>query len=117
DFFRGAIIAMDSAKALGLNFDFDIVDTGSSKLSSNLLSSAKGANLIASDAIILPSYEKNAQEIASVVSDKNIPVVTISNLPMQKETSNLYEAVPSINVERKTMLDYLSSQKNSSLIV
>ena len=117
DFFRGALMAMDSAKALGLNFELDIFDTGSSKLSSNLMAMAKDANLNSFDAIIVSSYEKSAQDIASVVTKNNIPVVTISNLPVNKETSNLYEAVPSINAQRKTMLDYISSKKDSNLIV
>ncbi len=117
DFYRGALIAIDSAKSLGLNIDFDIVNIGSAKLSSELVTVAKNANIKSSDAIILPFYQNSIQDLAATVAENDVPVVTTSNLSKDKETPNLYEAVPSVYAQRKTMLDYLSSKNNSNLIV
>lgn len=116
DFFRGALIAMDSAKSLGLKFQFNIVNIGDAKLSSDLVAKAEKANVNSFDAMILPFYEKSVQDLASVVNE-NIPVVTTSNLYTDKETPNLFEAIPSINAQRKVMLDYLASKDNSNIIV
>lgn len=116
DFFRGALIAMDSAKSLGLKFHFNIVNTGSAKLSSDLVAIVKNSNINSFDAIIFPFYEKSVQDLAVLVNN-NIPVVTTSNLYADKETPNLFEAVPSINAQREVMLDYLSSKNASNIIV
>lgn len=116
DFFRGAIIAMDSAKSLGLKFQFNSVNTGVSKLSSDLVTKAEKANVNSYDAVILPFFEKSVQDLAAVVNE-NIPVVTTSNLNIGKETSNLFEAVPSVIEQRKVMLDYLASKDNRNIIV
>ena len=115
DFYRGALIAMDSVRSLGLNFDFDIVNLDTAKLSPEAI--AKNATINSSDAIIVPYYQKNFQEFTAHLALDNIPVITVSSLSETPGSPNLFEAVPSINAQRKTMLDYLSSRKDGNLVV
>lgn len=117
DFFSGAMIAIDSAKALGLKINFDIINLGTTNLSSEQVEIVENANVNSSDAIILPYYQKSVQDLAFVATKYNVPVVTATSPSIKKKASNLYEAVPSANAQRKTILEYLSSKNDGNLIV
>lgn len=116
EFYKGAKIAVDSAKVLGLNFDFNIIETEIVKNNTDLIAKAKNSNVKNAHAIIVPFYDKENEEMASLVSKENIPVISTSTYAAKKSNSNLFEAVPSVNSQRKAMLDYLNN-KNGNIIV
>lgn len=117
DFFRGALMAIDSAKAMGLKVDFDIIDVNSNEFSSKL----KETNSLVDksyNAVFLPFYNQRYKELAAVVAQKEIPLIVAYNEEeVTSEIPNLFEAVPSVKTQRQIMLDYLVSKADRNLIV
>ena len=109
DFYSGALIAIDSAKSLGLNITFDIVNTNT------LSADSKNETVISSDAIILPYFQKSLY--ATIETFDSIPIIIISKSSENFVNLGIFEAVPSPYAQRKTMLDYLSSKNDGNLIV
>lgn len=116
EFYRGAKIAQDSAKALGLDFNIKIVETNSSNRNTKAATLAKENNIGMVDAVLLPFYENDIEEVATLVNDKNIPVLTTSTAILEHGLKNIYHSVPSLNSKRNIMLDYMKA-KDANLIV
>ncbi len=116
DFYAGALVAIDSAKALGLNIDVKIYDSEESKAGSNVSSVIQGNNFREVDAVIGPFYQQHAERAAELLGAAYIPVIS----PLSKETgksyANLYQAMPSTDAGRQAMLDYMMA-KNGNIIV
>src|SRR5690606_35927530 len=60
DFFRAALLAVKSARSLGLNLEIEIMDTGNSKLPADLLNLTNTSNLESPDAIVVTNLPKDA---------------------------------------------------------
>lgn len=109
ELYRGMSTAIDSLKTLGLDFDISELTLDSSNINSQ-------TNLEYYDVILNP-FLTNATGIVTFDSKKDIPFVTanpISNNNNSKIT--VYNAVPSIEMQKKKVLDYLNS-KNANIIV
>lgn len=117
DFFRGALLALDSAKSLGLNIEIEVMETGNSKLSADLLDLTKNSNLKSPDAIVITKLQKDSGGFQSVFEEVNVPVITTSNSMGKNVAANVFEALPSVKVYHQIMLDYLSSFADANLIV
>lgn len=117
EFYRGVRIAQDSAKALGLDFNIDIIETNSSKRNTQAVNLVKESTVEKYDAILAPFYESDAQDIAEFVQEKNIPVVTTSSIIKTTGLKNLYNAVPSLNSKRNIMLDYMINKGGNLIVV
>ena len=116
DFYSGAMMAIDSARTLGLNLDIRIYDSGESKLSSNIADLVKHKNLRDADAIVGPFYQQYAVQLAEALSADNVPVIS----PMSKEESkplpNLFQSMPSEETGKRVMFDYMISKGNVIVI-
>ena len=64
DFYSGALMAIDSAKVLGIDMDIEIYDSQETKNSSNAISIVTQNNLKNADAIIGPFYQTNVEKLA-----------------------------------------------------
>ncbi|MEZ4801693.1 MAG: LysM peptidoglycan-binding domain-containing protein [Gelidibacter sp.] len=117
EFYRGAKIAQDSAKALGLDFNVKIVETNTSKRNTKAAALAKETNLENYDAVLAPFYENDIQEIASVAKEKGIPIVTTSSIIEEQGYKNIYNGVPSVNAKRNIMLDYMKSKEGNLIVI
>ncbi len=117
EFYRGSKIAQDSARALGLNFDIKIAETGHSKKNSKAVAAAEVYLVETYDAILLPFYENDTEEIATLVTNKNTPVITVGNTTNQKGLNNIYNSVPSVNSKRDVILDYINSKDGNLIVV
>lgn len=117
DFYAGVLMAIDSAKTLGLNIDVKILDSQETKNSSNVVNLVQQQKLENVDAIIGPFYQTNVEKVAELVNGKNVPVIS----PLSKETvkyySNLYQSMPSNDMVRNTMFDYLHSKEGNIIAV
>lgn len=111
DFYAGAMIAIDSAKTLGLPLKVNILDAKETSKSSDI-ASLKSA-LTGVNAIVGPFFQSNAESAAAMFPN----AVVVS--PMAKESGqafgNLYHSIPSDEAMRKAMLNYLRS-KNGNVI-
>jgi len=115
DFYSGALVAIDSAKTLGLNIDVKIFDSQENKTSSAISSSFVDANLLKADVVVGPFYQTHAEKTAQLLSKNNIPVIS----PLSKDNSmvysNLYQTMPTTDNLKGAMFDYLN-QKSANLI-
>ena len=67
DFYAGALVAIDSAKVLGLNIDVSIYDSQETKNTSAISSLLKDNNLQSSDVVIGPFYQSNVDKTAELL--------------------------------------------------
>ena len=117
DFYSGALMAIDSAKTLGLNIDVKILDSEESKLSSNVSALVQNNNLLNASAIIGPFYQQYVEKVAELVGKNNVPVIS----PLSKETgkpyANLYQAMPPADFSKSAVLDFMVSKQGNIIVV
>jgi LysM repeat protein len=116
DFYSGALMAIDSAKTLGLNVDVRILDSEESKSGSNIANLLKDSSIKTASAVIGPFYQQYAEKVAEELNKTNIAVISPLSKESGKSFPNLFQAMPSEQFTRKAMLDYLVS-KNGNIIV
>jgi LysM repeat protein len=113
DFYAGALMAIDSAKVLGLPLKVKILDSKESKSTSDV--NALAAGLGGVDVVIGPFFTNNAQTLASLLAGKGIPVVSPMSNTTTKPYSNLFQSIPTSEKVRLSMLEYLKT-KNGNVI-
>ena len=115
DFYSGALMAIDSAKTLGINVDVSIFDSQETKNYSNISSINQENNLESVDAIIGPFYQNNVEKTAELVARNNVPVIS----PLSKDIGiafpNLYQTIPTIDALKNAVFDFMRA-KNGNII-
>ena len=115
DFYAGALVAIDSAKQLGLAIDVSVFDSQETKNTSNVAAIIKENNLENSDAIIGPFYQNNVEKTAELLSANQVPVIS----PLSKDTgnsfSNMLQTIPSGTAVKNAMFDFMRA-KNGNII-
>jgi LysM repeat protein len=113
DFYSGALMAIDSAKTLKLPIDVTIYDSQETKTTSNVVGLTP--KLQDADAVIGPFYQSNAETTANMLRSYNVPVIS----PLSKDSAtpidNLYQTVPSNDVIKNSVFDYMRS-KNGNIV-
>lgn len=113
DFYAGALVAIDSAKVLGLPLRVRIMDSKETRNTSDVNSLI--TQLATANAVIGPFFPDNVENTASLLAERNIPVIS----PLSREETdpfiNLYQSVPTAEMVRMSMLDYLKL-KNGAVI-
>jgi ABC-type branched-subunit amino acid transport system substrate-binding protein len=115
DFYSGALMAIDSAKVLGMNVDVAIYDSEETKNSTTALSIISGGSFVNPDAVIGPFYQVNVEKVASALESKNIPVISPLSKEDGKSYSNLFQSIPQNDAMKNAMFDYMHS-KNGNII-
>jgi hypothetical protein len=115
DFYSGALMAIDSAKVLGLNVDIKILDSQETKNTSNLANLVTQENLAAMDAIVGPFYQFNVEKLAELVPQ--IPVVSPLSKEAGKKYPNLYQSMPSTELLRTSIFDYMRAKGGNVLAI
>ncbi|WP_125719274.1 LysM peptidoglycan-binding domain-containing protein [Flavobacterium ustbae] len=113
DFYSGAMMAIDSAKTLKLPIDVSIYDSQETKTTSNvvgLLSKLQDA-----DAVIGPFYQNNAETTANMLLSNDVPVISPLSKDSANPINNLYQTVPSSDVIRNAVFDFMRS-KNGNIV-
>ncbi len=111
DFYAGALMAIDSAKALGLPLKVKIYDSKETKNSSEVASLKN--SLSVTDAVIGPFFQGNVEATAAMLG--NVPVISPLSKESGKAYSNLFQSVPSSDMVKLAVLDYLKA-KNGNVI-
>ncbi len=115
DFYAGSMMAIDSAKVLGLNINVKIYDSEETKNTTTALNTIETNNFSNTDAVIGPFYQTNIEKVAEALSSKNIPVIS----PLSKEEGNsypnLFQTMPQIDATRTAIFDYMH-EKNGNII-
>ncbi len=117
DFYAGALIAIDSAKTLGLNIEVKILDSQETKNSSNVASLIKENALENSDAIIGPFYQNNVEKTAELLLSNQVPVIS----PLSKDPgvsyANIFQSIPPPDAVKNVMFDYMRSKGGNIVAV
>ncbi|WP_460219754.1 LysM peptidoglycan-binding domain-containing protein [Psychroserpens sp. MEBiC05023] len=104
DFHAGVLMALDSAKHLGISTDLKVFDTRNQP--SEISKILNDNDFSEYDAIIGPLLSKNLDRVASELKKDNIPVVS----PLTKPTnlySNVFQTVPSDELLEKTIINFV----------
>lgn len=117
DFYSGALIAIDSAKTLGLPVKIKILDVESTKNSTNIASVISRNNMSNVNAIIGPFMNSHAETTAQLLSQYNIPVISPLSKEVSKPISNLYNAVPSQEELIASLFDYMNSKEGNIVAI
>ncbi|WP_119789774.1 PBP1 and LysM peptidoglycan-binding domain-containing protein [Flavobacterium anhuiense] len=113
DFYSGALMAIDSAKTLKLPIDVAIYDSQETKTTSNVVGLTP--KLQDADAVIGPFYQSNAETAASMLRSYNVPVISPLSKDSANPIDNLYQTIPSNDVIRNSVFDYMRS-KNGNIV-
>ncbi|WP_163411066.1 PBP1 and LysM peptidoglycan-binding domain-containing protein [Flavobacterium ajazii] len=115
DFYSGAMMAIDSAKTLKLPIDISIYDSQETKSTSNIPSLITQNKLQDANAIIGPFYQTNAETTANTLRLHGIPVISPLSKDSANPIDNLYQSIPTNDVVRNTVFDYMRS-KNGNIV-
>jgi LysM repeat protein len=117
DFYAGALIAIDSAKTLGLPIDIEIYDSQETKNSSAVASLVQNNKLGMANAIVGPFYQSNAEITAQLVSANNVPVISPLSKDVGNPLANLYQTVPSSDAVKNTVFEFMRAHNGNIIAV
>jgi len=117
DFYSGALMAIDSAKVLGINMDVKIFDSNETKTTSNVTSILSDGSVANADAIVGPFYQSNVEKTASIVAQNNVPVISPLSKDSGNPTPNLYQSIVPTSVLKSAMFDFLNAKQGNTIAV
>ena len=117
DFYSGALMAIDSAKAIGLPVDVSIFDSQETKNTSNSANIVQENNLQDSDAIIGPFYQNNLEKTTESLGKNSVPVISPLSKDIGNASPNLYKSIPNNEVLRTAMFDYMRAKGGNIIAV
>tara|TARA_Y100000815_G_scaffold272013_1_gene299891 strand:- start:2797 stop:4770 length:1974 start_codon:yes stop_codon:yes gene_type:complete len=112
DFYSGALMAVDSAKAQGISSNLYIYDTEYSRTAGDATNGRKIENIIRSnnfqkmDVVVGPLMGSNVDRAAAELRGNNVPVIS----PLSdnvRQSANIFKSRPADETMRKTMLHYI----------
>jgi LysM repeat protein len=117
DFYSGALMAIDSAKQMGLSFDVKIFDSQETKNTSNVASLIKENNLEDSDAIIGPFYQNNVEKTAELLKVNQVPVISPLSKDLGNSYTNLFQTIPTVVVVKNAVFDFMRAKDGNIIAV
>ncbi|MBA4134227.1 MAG: hypothetical protein C0525_05825 [Flavobacterium sp.] len=117
DFYSGALMAIDSARVLGMNVDIKILDSQETKNTSNVTTLATDHKLNAMDAVIGPFYQANVEKLAEILEPTKTPVISPLSKESGKKFSNLYQSMPSLEQMRASIFEFMRGKGGNVVAV
>jgi LysM repeat protein len=117
DFYSGALMAVDSAKVLGINMDVKIFDSNETKTTSNVNSIFKDNNLADADAVVGPFYQSNVEKAAGLFAQNNVPVISPLSKDIGNPIPNLYQSIIPTSVLKSAIFDFMSAKQGNVIAV
>jgi LysM repeat protein len=117
DFYSGALVAIDSARTLGLPIDIEIYDSQENKYGSNVASIIQNKKLDSANAIIGPFYQSNAEVAAKLLAETNTPVISPLSKDVGNPFRNLYQTIPSTDAVKNIMFDFMRAKGGNIMAV
>ena len=115
DFYSGALVAIDSAKQLGVTVDVSVFDSEETKNSSNVAKLIAENHLENFSAVIGPFYQTNVEKTAELLSANQVAIISPLSKEMGKSYPNLFQTITSTSVLRSAIFDFMRS-KNGNVI-
>lgn len=114
DFYEGIQMAVDSAKAKGINVNLDVYDT---KNNPSHVSRLLNYNFRSYDAVVGPLLDPSLKVVANYLTKYNVPVISPLVNP-NFEYNNLYNTIPRNEAMEEILITYLQkTQKDKNLVV
>ncbi|AOW09643.1 LysM peptidoglycan-binding domain-containing protein [Flavobacterium gilvum] len=117
DFYSGALMAIDSAKTVGVNIDVKIFDSNETKTTSNIGSIFNDNNLADVDAVVGPFYQNNVEKAAVLFAKNNVPVISPLSKDAGNPIPNLYQSIVPPSVLKTAMFDFLNAKQGNLVAV
>ncbi|MBF0693485.1 MAG: LysM peptidoglycan-binding domain-containing protein [Flavobacterium sp.] len=117
DFYSGALMAIDSAKTLGLNVDVQIFDSGETRTNSNVAEIIRRNELNTFNAVIGPFYQEHADKTAQLLEKDSVAVISPLSKDKGKNYKNLYQAIPPVEYTKGAVFDYMMSKGGNIIVV
>ncbi|MBT8245083.1 MAG: LysM peptidoglycan-binding domain-containing protein [Winogradskyella sp.] len=116
DFHSGVLMALDSAKQLGISSNLKVFDT--ENRTSEISNITNKEDFSDYDAIIGPMMSKNFDRFVSEVRGNSVPVFAPLAKP-SKVTTNVYQTIPDKKILEQKMVDFVKqdSTKNQVVII
>ena len=115
DFYSGALMAIDSAKQLGIRVDVSVFDSEETKNNSNVTKLNADNQLAIFGAVIGPFYQANVEKTAELLSANQVAVISPLSKEVGKFYPNLFQTITSNSVLRSAIFDFMRS-KNGNII-
>jgi hypothetical protein len=115
DFYSGALVAIDSAKQLGVSVDVSVFDSEETKNSSNVAKLIADHHLENFSAVIGPFYQTNVEKTAELFSANQVAVISPLSKEMGKSYPNLFQTIIPTSLLRSAIFDFMHS-KNGNII-
>ena len=115
DFYSGALVAIDSAKQLGVTVDVSVFDSEETKNSSNVAKLIADRHLENFSAVIGPFYQTNVEKTAELLSANQVAVISPLSKEMGKSYPNLFQTITPTSLLRSAIFDFMRS-KNGNII-
>ena len=115
DFYSGALLAIDSAKQLGVSFDVSVFDSEETKNGSNVAKLILDNRLDNYIAVIGPFYQTNVEKTVELLSANQVAVISPLSKEMGKSYPNLFQTITSNSILRSAIFDFMRS-KNGNII-
>jgi LysM repeat protein len=117
DFYSGALMAIDSAKTIGIPVDVSIFDSQETKNSSTISAIHQQNDLQSADAIIGPFYQNNVEKTAALLSNSNIPVISPLSKDVGNSFPNLYQTIPTSDAMKRAIFEYMIAKEGNIIAV
>lgn len=115
DFYSGALMAIDSAKQLGISLDVSVFDSEETKNNSNVTKLIADNQLATFGAVIGPFYQTNVEKTAELLSANQVAVISPLSKEVGKFYPNLVQTITSPILIRSAIFDFMRS-KNGNII-
>jgi len=114
DFHVGVMMALDSAKRLGISTDLKVLDTRNHIFTTGKL--LEDNDFSDYDAVIGPMNDKNFDRVATTLKNYNVPVIAAMNKP-KEVYSNVFQTVPEDKVLQKAIIDFVKADDSKTKII
>lgn len=106
DFYSGVLMAVDSAKTLGISTDLTVLDTEQNPGKVNLLLNSRNFDEV--DAVIGPLLQSTVETAARGLERRNIPVISPLTKKQTTSLDNYLQARPTDEMLREAMISFIS---------
>lgn len=106
DFYSGVLMAVDSAKALGISINMTVYDT--QKNAGKVYSIVAANDFSNVDAVIGPLLQSTAEAAASALQKRDIPVISPVTKKQTGSMQNFLQARPADEMLTSSMISYIS---------
>ncbi|WP_029034994.1 LysM peptidoglycan-binding domain-containing protein [Salinimicrobium terrae] len=115
DFYSGVLMAVDSAKTLGISTDLTVLDTEQNAGKVNLLLNSRNFDDV--DAVIGPLLQSTVETAARGLERKNIPVISPLTKKQTTSLDNYLQARPTDEMLREAMISFISDHSAGKNLV